>query len=864
MLTVLLAILFPQSGYTTGTDSFRFKQRGFRSLKVTPDSINKLNRTPAEKWLEATVESTTNLVQVSAQLVVHGESADSLRQLLRQHPWKVLRQIAPNVVLLDCANPVTALKEAEIISSLPGVEAAYPMTRRNIRQQGPYAAPSNDPYFNFQWNMERRNTDGSSSGGDMNVRASWPFTTGEGVIVGVADDGIDFLHPDLTNRLIGMPHFNFYAGNTNGAAFSAADRHGTAVSGLIAASRNNNRGMIGVAPGAGLASWKIFNGSVFAVLPDQLFDMFQYKSNVVQVQNHSWGFGGAFMDGPTPLEDMAISNAVTFGRNGLGVVYVRAAGNDRLDGGDANADGYPNNPSVIAVGAVRFDGRVASYSVPGACVLVAAPSGDTGFQTLFTTDRVGLLGFNFLTYTSDLADYGFDGSGATGTSFSSPQVAGVVALILSANPALSYRDVQQILIVSSRHFDLADPTIETNGVGYRVSHNVGFGIPDAGQAVNIARRWTNRPAATSISIVASNTAAIPDDGLRVIIPGAPGGIASIPASPSLGLHPDAGTATLPLVDIGLANGVITTNLSGRGALIQRGINNFSDKIQRAADAGAAFAVIFNNTGTTERIIMGETDFSPIPAVFIGKTAGDALRTYLQSGGAQARLQLFPTNYLFQVSQSLLCEHVTVRVKTDHPSRADVRITLVSPMGTRSVLQRVNNEFAPGPIDWTYSSVHHFFEEAAGTWRLEVSDEGAGSTGNVTFAELTVFGTPILDVDGNGLHDPWERSYFGKLGNDPKADPDHDGYSNAQELILHTDPLHSDIPLQLDLSNWTPQIQRLSWPGSTNFQYRVHFGPDVANLSGVTNIPGRFPETEWFVPITNGTQKFFRLEAVPLP
>jgi len=64
---------------------------------------------------------------------------------------------------------------------------------------------------------------------------------------------------------------------------------------------------------------------------------------------------------------------------------------------------------------------------------------------------------------------------------------GLAALILSANTNLTYRDVQQILILSARHFDFADPDVATNGAGLKMSHNLGFGIPDAGVAVNLAR-----------------------------------------------------------------------------------------------------------------------------------------------------------------------------------------------------------------------------------------------------------------------------------------------------------------------------------------------------------------------------------------
>jgi len=79
---------------------------------------------------------------------------------------------------------------------------------------------------------------------------------------------------------------------------------------------------------------------------------------------------------PTLLEEMGISNAIATGRGGLGTIFVRSAGDGRGIEQDANDSGYASDPRVIAVASVLPNGQVASYSDPGACLLVAAPSGD--------------------------------------------------------------------------------------------------------------------------------------------------------------------------------------------------------------------------------------------------------------------------------------------------------------------------------------------------------------------------------------------------------------------------------------------------------------------------------------------------------
>src|SRR5690606_9631894 len=124
---------------------------------------------------------------------------------------------------------------------------------------------------------------------------------------------------------------------------------------------------------------------------------FQFQNQEVQIQNHSWAKGTTELIPLTDAERLAISNAISLGRGGKGVIMVHAAGNFRVfQARNANDDERISHPAGIAVAAVRFDGRVASYSKPGASILVSATSGDlsAGFRNLFTTDKVGLLGYN--------------------------------------------------------------------------------------------------------------------------------------------------------------------------------------------------------------------------------------------------------------------------------------------------------------------------------------------------------------------------------------------------------------------------------------------------------------------------------------
>lgn len=385
--------------------------------------------------------------------------------------------------------------------------------------------------------------------------------------------------------------------------------------------------------------------------------------------------------------------------------------------------------------------------------------------------------------------------------------------------------------------------------------------------------WSNRPPASTVTLTNITRQDILDDALRFVCaaPGLPGSLSSIRTLPSLGLHPDDPTPAVPLVYVGEANEEIAQDLRGKAALIQRGGSYFSDKLGRVAKAGALFAVIFNNRGADQIQFMGGTAFVPIPAVSIGRNDGEALRDFIAGQReTTGRLQLTPAVYRFGITNALVCEHVGVRLKTTHTSRADVRITLVSPMGTRSVLQTINLDSARGPADWTYWSTQHFYETSLGEWRLEVSDERSttlafpsGSTpasGAVTYAELILQGLPITDTDGDGLDDSWELNWFGNLNSGPKDDSDHDGFNNAREQVLSTPPTAPNTLFTLEFTELSPGYRRFTWPGAADINDTLQVSDDfVSPWADVATVSGQFPLTELIVPVSSKANQFYRVQ-----
>lgn len=854
---------------------FRFREPQAVTYRVEIPVVARVAAMLKPELSAQATDSPARTVALTSRISLRLAEGADVTQLIARRPLIVDRVIASQWFILQAPEAWTAAREAERLATLPEVLAAHPVRRLPMQTTGPYAARFNDRLFPNQWNLENRDANGVPLGVDLNVRAAWPFSQGAGVLVAIADMGVQISHPEFVVPSANQPHYNFDSGNTNGAQLTSTENHGTAVAGYAVAQGNNGIGISGVAPSASLASWKMLNATEEAI-----GTMFQYMSNVVGVQNHSWLNSGSGLIPNSALAEAGLSNALTFGRGGRGVLMTRAAGNEREGGANANDQSYTTDPRVITVAGVRINGRVASYSTPGASVLVAAPVGDTGLDAPPTTDRTGSsFGYNAgVFYLDDSADYAFNSLSPQGTSFAAPQIAGLCALLLGANTNLTIRDVQHILVLSSRHFDFADRDLTTNGAGLVVSHNAGFGVPDAGLAVRLAQGWSNRPPARTITLNSYFVKPIPDAGFLVRASGV-----DVPASVNLitglmpveGLHPedppgenlrpDSPTRSLPLVFVGQATSALTTNLTGKAALIQRGVSTFYDKVKRAQDAGAAFAIVFDNAANTNLVSMQLANgVLRIPSIFIGQTAGDTLAANAQTNAnLRADLELDAARYPFAVTNELSCEHVGVRVQTTHNFRGDLRITVTSPSGTRSILQRFNPFSSGGSLaDWTFYSTHHFGESTVGKWAVQVSDEEIGGTGNVTSISLILKGVPIRDTDHDGLDDDWEMAKFGTLAYGPLDDPDGDGLSNAREQIIgsHPNQMDSPFPFALDASPWSANLLRLSWPAAAGRAYELRGGASATGaVSTLTNATGRFPDGEVFLPYGAAAQ-FFRLRA----
>jgi len=358
----------------------------------------------------------------------------------------------------------------------------------------------NTTLFEYQWHLENTGQKSGSlcagtAGEDINVVKVWQKYQGLRVKVAVVDTGIELDHYDLHDNIDTTISHRYSDGKSDpspdddqlkGDQFDAA--HGTACAGIIAGVGDNNLGIKGVAPKATLVGLNAFSTGYADDFADALYN----ENRDIDISSNSWNDDPGILYDESP-ELIAIEEGVLNGRIGKGVVYVFAAGNEREDGYNSNWNRELNNPYVITAASLNAHGKYSSYSNPGANILISAYGGEYGVYepAIVTTDLMGSHGADSPKPDSRSQTH-FDVAGnengdftnaMNGTSAAAPMIAGVCALILEANPNLTYRDVKYILATTARKNDPREPDWIQNGAGLWVNHNYGFGAVDAHAAV---------------------------------------------------------------------------------------------------------------------------------------------------------------------------------------------------------------------------------------------------------------------------------------------------------------------------------------------------------------------------------------------
>ena len=339
-----------------------------------------------------------------------------------------------------------------------------------------------DSLYACQWHLN------SLGGGDVNVESAWAQgVTGEGVNVAIVDDGMYFTHEDLRDN-VDTSRNHDYTGS--GSIYTPIEHHGTHVAGIIAA-RDNGIGVRGVAPRVTVYGYNLLAGETTAF---NVADAMARNRVTTAVSNNSWGpSDGPGLSRVGAFWEQAVTTGLGTGYDGRGIFYAFAAGNGHELGDNSNLDEVANYYGVTAVCAVNDHDTRSGYSEVGANLWVCAPSND------LTDLHQGIL-------TTDNSDRYFEEFG--GTSSATPVVAGVAALMRGAYPGLTWRDLKLILAASARRNDASNPGWVDGARKYRAdyeeryhfNHEYGFGVVDAGAAVDMAKGWTNAPPLQSSSV----------------------------------------------------------------------------------------------------------------------------------------------------------------------------------------------------------------------------------------------------------------------------------------------------------------------------------------------------------------------------
>lgn len=151
-------------------------------------------------------------------------------------------------------------------------------------------------------------------------------------------------------------------------------------------------------------------------------------------------------------------------------------------GDDCNCDGYTTSIYTLSIGAISDHGLSTYYDEKCSSTVAVVFTADSHRGSTFTEDKLITTGLH----------HKCEGT-FRGTSSAAPLAAGIIALVLEANPNLTWRDVQHIVVKTAKKTSPIDNGWKTNAAGLEFNHKFGFGRMDALAMVNLAREWDNVP-----------------------------------------------------------------------------------------------------------------------------------------------------------------------------------------------------------------------------------------------------------------------------------------------------------------------------------------------------------------------------------
>lgn len=344
--------------------------------------------------------------RVPGQILIkfkQGTSQQEIDTQINNHRARILKRIDKlNVLTLKVPEAVQEMV-LNALSKNPNVEFVEP----DYYAQA--LSSPNDIFFDRQWGLENIGQTINSVIGkvdaDIDVPLAWDTTYG-GVKVAILDCGINESHPDLAGKVVDRKDFTTSVSGTNDVY-----GHGTHVAGIVAAVTNNNDGVAGVCPGCTLLNGKVLDDNGSGAYSWIANGIIWAADNGAKVINLSLG-------GPT--KSTTLENAVNYAWN-KGVVVVAAAGNSN-DSSYTYPAAYTNSIAVAATD--NQDNRAYFSSYGSKWVDIAAPG-----VYVFSTWKDATSNANPQPECYGTVCYKY----ASGTSMSTPIVAGVAGLVWTSN-----------------------------------------------------------------------------------------------------------------------------------------------------------------------------------------------------------------------------------------------------------------------------------------------------------------------------------------------------------------------------------------------------------------------------------------------
>ncbi|MFC8271020.1 S8 family serine peptidase [Streptomyces sp. NPDC057271] len=316
---------------------------------------------------------------------------------------------------------------------------------------------------------------------------AWAVTTGSPTVkVGILDTGVDDQHQDLA------PNFNaadsvscaYGKADTRAGAWRDVDTHGTHVAGTVAAAKNG-KGAIGVAPGVKISSVRIAEpGSTLFFAENTICGLVWAGDHGFKVTNNSYYTDPWQFNCPDNVDQAAILEGVNRAQKyaeGKGSLQVAAAGNANYDLANKTTDTSSPNDSTPVTRTITNDCLDIPAELPG--VVTVAANGTSGSSKASFSN----FGRNVIEVSAPGESVystvpGGKYASLSGTSMASPHVAGVAALLASANPGDTPADIRTKLGVQAT--DLACPSDSRCTGTTAVNSFFGEGRVDALKAVS--------------------------------------------------------------------------------------------------------------------------------------------------------------------------------------------------------------------------------------------------------------------------------------------------------------------------------------------------------------------------------------------